>query len=319
MHLCEVPGGASRKHSRVNLPITGFWKLFSFQMWQTPFLHLWTLLNICLVKLSLCSPNPPLDSLHLGSGTVQLAAKFKSDRRRAAAAAALVVCTNIRRTSFWSHLTWCSKTKRTLFSKYEVFWADYTNQNWVCCDSGAWGPRALWSVPLDSIVRSSALSKPRYNWVIHRAWALSRLLKISLEQLFRLVGQSAGQQDIVRNQARFVDLQPAASNQHGQTKRKIQISHFPSPFSKPQNALWRQNLDAHLIGGRIWGGNRGLEISCHLYTQGTPATHRYLCLNWISLSIPTIFELSFVEDLSVFNLYSLPARLFWFPRRVRRR
>ena len=119
----------------------------------------------------------------------------------------------------------------------------------------------------------------------------------------------------ILSEVRFVDLQPAATNQHGQTKRKIQIS----PFSKPQNALWRQNLDAHLIGGRIWGGNRGLEISCHLYTQGTPATHRYLCLNWISLSIPTIFELSFVEDLSVFNLYSLPARLFWFPRRVRRR
>ena len=241
MHLCKVPGGASRKHSRVNLPITGFWKLFSFQMWQTPFLHLWTLLNICLVKLSLCSPNPPLDSLHLGSGTVQLAAKFKSDRRRAAAAAALVVCTNICRTSYWSHLTWWSKTKRTLFSKYEVFWADYTNQNWVCCDSGAWGPRALWSVPLDSIVRSSALSKPRYNWVIHRAWALSRLLKICLEQLFRLVGQS---EIGIRNQVRFVMLicsrQPAISMDKQREKYKFLISHLHS-----------QNLKMR-CGDKIW-------------------------------------------------------------------
>ena len=56
--------GASRKHSRVNLGITSFWKLFSFQMWRSPF-HICASLNICCsLKLSLCSSNPSFDSLH---------------------------------------------------------------------------------------------------------------------------------------------------------------------------------------------------------------------------------------------------------------
>ena len=63
MHLCWLLGWPSRKHSRVNLGITGVWKLFSFQMRRRP---LSTFVQIFEhVKLSLCSSNLPLDSLHL--------------------------------------------------------------------------------------------------------------------------------------------------------------------------------------------------------------------------------------------------------------
>ena len=73
--------GASRKHSRVNLGITSFWKLFSFQMWRAPlstFVHLWTFVVL---------PIPPLTAfISSPRAVLQSAAKFKSDGRQQATA-----------------------------------------------------------------------------------------------------------------------------------------------------------------------------------------------------------------------------------------
>ena len=75
--LCTLNSvlGASRKHSRVNLGITGVWKLFSFQMRRRP---LSTFVQIFEhVKLSLCSSNLPLDSLHLAAARLPIGGKVQ--------------------------------------------------------------------------------------------------------------------------------------------------------------------------------------------------------------------------------------------------
>ena len=191
---------------------------------------------------------------------------------------------------------------------------------WRCVR--AWGPRALWSVPPPfhcalSIGPTAFHFQSRFNWVFHRPWTFFWLLVHCKGFASCAVMPGSLEQTNQLNSDCLVDLLQLECQQTKSNRVVWQISHFPTPFSKPQNALWGQNLDAHLIRSWIWGGNRGPEITCHLYTQGTPATHRYFHLNWISLSVPTIFVLSLVVDLSVFNM--LAARLFWFAWRGRRR
>ena len=163
--------------------------------------------------------------------------------------------------------------------------------------------------PLSNHIKSAS------NWV---RTLLSSSLDISIVYLY-LYEIPHGYIDIAHIWKRSdvfaleVDLLPADRRD---SFGKFLISKWTEETS---NALWGQNLNADLIAGRIWGGNRGPEITCHLYTRGTPATHRYFCRNWISLRLPTIFVLSFLGDLSVFNLYSLPAPVFWFAWRGRRR
>ena len=80
--------GASRKHSRVNLGITSFWKLFSFQMWRAPlstFVHLWTF--VVLSNSHFVLPIRPLTAfISSPRAVLQSAAKFKSDGRQQATA-----------------------------------------------------------------------------------------------------------------------------------------------------------------------------------------------------------------------------------------
>ena len=218
----------------------------------------------------------------------------------------------------------------------------------VCCDWRACvrPPGPLVRVPLQSIVRSSvvdymvaaravrivhlcavlcspeALHHPLSNHIRSASnWVrtlLSSSLDISIVYLY-LYETPQGYIDVAHIWKRSdlfaleVDLLPA--------DRRDSFGKFliPKWIEETSNALWGQNLNADLIAGRIWGGNRGPEITCHLYTRGTPATHRYFRRNWISLRLPTIFVLSFLGDLSVFNLYSLPSPVFWFAWRGRRR
>ena len=89
--------GASRKHSRVNLGITSFWKLFSFQMWRAPlstFVHLWTF--VVLSNSHFVLPIHPLTAFISSPRTVlQSAAKFKSDGRQQATAHYAFVFANV--------------------------------------------------------------------------------------------------------------------------------------------------------------------------------------------------------------------------------
>ena len=376
--------GASRKHSRVNLGITSFWKLFSFQMWRAPlstFVHLWTF--VVLSNSHFVLPIRPLTAfISSPRAVLQSAAKFKSDGRQQATAHYVFVFVFVNVSYFvfvFSKFTDDGKQLQSQFILYRglkvrkdifLFSSDMSNFKsyatgihldwklifgtsigcwfsllWLACVREAPGPFGQSSTSVDCALIGCPLSgrcscrshcapycavlcspgalhhplsnhiKSASNWV---RTLLSSSLDISIVYLY-LYEIPHGYIDIAHIWKRSdvfaleVDLLPADRRD---SFGKFLISQVD-----------RGNLKC-LVGTKFERGSyrgsdlrreQGPEITCHLYTRGTPATHRYFCRNWISLRLPTIFVLSFLGDLSVFNLYSLPAPVFWFAWRGRRR
>ena len=172
--------GASRKHSRVNLGITSFWKLFSFQMWRAPlstFVHLWTF--VVLSNSHFVLPIPPLTTfISSPRAVLQSTAKFKSDGRQQATAhyAFVFVFVNVsyfvfvfsklmmesnyshslfftevwkcERIYFCSALIWVisSLMPQGFIILETYFWHFYWSLvQFVVTGVRAWGPRAFWS------------------------------------------------------------------------------------------------------------------------------------------------------------------------------
>ena len=139
---------ASRKHSRVNLGITGFWKLFSFQMWQAPFPHLYIFEHFQTFVWSNSHFVLPISDL---TAFIWAAAPIggkvqKWSKASGHWAASYVQVSGPRCTTFSRYTTHCKATK-SLSSNYAITFltilggAEVRYVVTLC----AWGPRALCS------------------------------------------------------------------------------------------------------------------------------------------------------------------------------